>query len=188
MEKNVKNNVLAALLMATSVSTAQASLTEEASNALLGLDVQEAQTIATAFPGGNVQTVVQDFNEEILAPAHTTGDLRADLATLRATLGNAAAYNGARTAVGLLDNAAGNGPGSFIDGTTGSAMPLYNVLPDASFETQNRALLRAAFNILNTGVNGGGNQNAVLGGAGLTENTVTWSHIVQAIATIANHG
>jgi hypothetical protein len=145
----------------TSLSTAHASLTEAASNALLGVDLDEAVAISTAFPGADLDTVITAHSDSILiAP---TGNITNDFATLRGTLGPGAAYDATHADVDLLDDAGANGAGSFTDGTVGSVMPTFANLPDTSFEAQNRALLRAAFNIMNTGVNGGGNQNAILG-------------------------
>ncbi|NCQ67627.1 MAG: hypothetical protein GW748_07795 [Alphaproteobacteria bacterium] len=184
MKKTIKNNMLAVVIALTSLSAVNASLTEEASNALLSVDLGEAIVVATAFPGADLEGVITTHSESILAAP--TGDIPADFATLRGTLGGQAEYDATQGAVALLDDAPANGVGSFVDGTSGSAMPLHAALADTSYETQNRALLRAAFNIMNIGINGGGNQNGVLGA--LNEDTVTWSHIVQAIATIADHG
>ena len=94
MKNIIKNSALAAILALTSLSTAHASLTEAASNALLGVDLDEAVAISTAFPGADLDTVITAHSDSILiAP---TGNITNDFATLRGTLGPGAVQTASR--------------------------------------------------------------------------------------------
>lgn len=74
--------MLAVALALTSLSAVNASLTEEASNALLSVDLGEAIVVATAFPGADLQTAIVNANAQILAAP--TGDIAVDLTTVSA--------------------------------------------------------------------------------------------------------
>lgn len=157
----IKTPLLTAALTFGVLSTASASLTEEDDAVLYRITPAELQALAVLFPDGNIVAEIENF------------------------LGTTAEDSTAQFAVAALDNAAGDGVASFVNATTGSAMP--EILPDKSFNTRTRRLLRAQYNIANTGVLGGGNQSALIG-ATYTEDTYTLAASTTTLATIANHG
>lgn len=163
----ISNIALVAALAVSGITASNASLTEDGLDAILGTDTGEANAIGALFPDG---------------------DLEDQAAEAKAIQGDQAAYDAAHGVLAALDDAPGNGAGSFVNATHGPAIPLFAALPDQSLAAQDAALRAMFFRLLNVGVNGGGNQAGVIAAGGVTEDTVTWSRILEAVATIGDHG